>query len=125
MGYVRLKLEGVSEVNRTLGYVSDIPGLAKQALQAGADVLLPQLKEAAPIGPGGGAHIRDRMEVRVKMNTAFLGVWDQPVAYYVEYGHGGPHPAPAHPYMKPTADAHEDEVIQAILDTIDDYLAGG
>lgn len=141
MGYIRMEMMGAGKVEHMLGYISDMPQMAKQALEAGADVLLPKLQEAAPIGPGGGIHIRDRMAVKISRSTAYVGVWygytpvhylsdgtkshkqdDPPVAYYVEYGHGGPHPAPAHPYMKPTVDAQEDAVTQAIVDAIDDYL---
>ena len=141
MGYINLKLEGANDIHKSLGYIEDLPGLAKQALQAGADVLLPKLKSAAPVGPGGGKHIRDRLDAKVSLRTAYVGAWydytpvqtledgtksrkqeDPPVAYYVEYGHGGPHPAPAHPFMKPTADEAADEVMQAIADTIDSYL---
>lgn len=127
MGYIRMKLEGANNINKMLGCVGELPGMAKQALQAGADVLLPALQDAAPIGPGGGSHIRDKLEIKIKGGAkpnALVGVWGEPVAYYVEYGHGGPHPAPAHPYMKPTVDAQEDAVLEAIMDTIDDYLAG-
>lgn len=125
MGYIKMKLEGANNIHKMLGCVGEVPGMAKQALQAGADVLLPALQDAAPIGPGGGIHIRDRLEVKIKGGakpSALVGVWGEPVAYYVEYGHGGPHPAPAHPYMKPTVDAQEDAVTQAIVDAIDEYL---
>ena len=127
MGYIRMDMMGAADVQRMMGYVGDMPQLATQALQAGADVLLPAMQDAAPIGPSGGTHIRDRLEIKIKGGakpSALVGVWGEPVAYYVEYGHGGPHPAPAHPYMQPTADAHADEVLEAIMDTIDNYLAG-
>ena len=127
MGYIRMDMMGAADVQRMMGYVGDMPQLATQALQAGADVLLPAVQDAAPIGPSGGTHIRDKLEVKIKGGAkpnALVGVWGEPVAYYVEYGHGGPHPAPAHPYMQPTADAHADEVLEAIMDTINNYLAG-
>ena len=37
--------------------------------------------------------------------------WDEEDYYpaYVEYGHGGPEPAPAHPYIRPAYDTRRDE----------------
>ena len=42
--------------------------------------------------------------------------WDDEDYYpaYVEYGHGGPGPAPAHPYIRPAYDATEDEAYEII-----------
>ena len=38
------------------------------------------------------------------------------VPTYVEYGHGGPGPAPAHPYIRPAYDTTEDEAYEIIRD---------
>ena len=35
-------------------------------------------------------------------------------AYPVEFGHGGPHPAPAHPFVRPAFDARADEAYDTI-----------
>ena len=35
---------------------------------------------------------------------------------YVEYGHGGPAPAPAHPYIRPAYDTRQDEAYKIIRD---------
>lgn len=44
--------------------------------------------------------------------------WDDEDYYpaYVEYGHGGPGPAPAHPYIRPAYDARQDEAYEIIRD---------
>ena len=44
--------------------------------------------------------------------------WDDEEYYpaYVEYGHGGPGPAPAHPYIRPAFDARQDEAFGIIRD---------
>lgn len=127
MGYARMDISGTDEVQRMLERVADVPQMAAQALRAGADVLLPIEQRNAPVGPSGGTHIRDRLEIKIRTGgkpSAYVGVWGEPVAYYVERGHGGPHPAPAHPYMEPAADEAEDEVTAAILDAIRQYLDG-
>jgi HK97 gp10 family phage protein len=39
-------------------------------------------------------------------------------AHLVEFGHGGPHPAPAHPFMRPAFDEGKAAAIQAVADKI-------
>ena len=126
MGYIRLELKGSDVADRMLARVENVPGLAREALQAGADVLLPVEQAHAPVLHPGGPHIKSRLAIKIKGGgskmTAHVGVWDEPIAYYVERGHGGPHPAPAHPYMEPAAEEAEDAVLDAITQTIADQL---
>lgn len=44
--------------------------------------------------------------------------WDDEDYYpaYVEYGHGGPGPAPMHPYVRPAFDTRQDEAFGIIRD---------
>jgi len=50
--------------------------------------------------------------------------WDEEDYYpaFVEYGHGGPAPAPAHPYIRPAYDARQDEAYEIIRDGLRDAL---
>ncbi len=50
--------------------------------------------------------------------------WDDDAYYpaYVEYGHGGPGPAPAHPYIRPAYDTRQDEAYEIIRDGLRDAL---
>lgn len=50
--------------------------------------------------------------------------WDHEDYYpaYVEYGHGGPAPAPAHPYIRPAFDTRQDEAFEIIRDGLRDAL---
>ena len=41
---------------------------------------------------------------------------------YVEYGHGGPGPAPAHPYIRPAYDTRADEAYEIIRDGLRDAI---
>ena len=50
--------------------------------------------------------------------------WDDEDYYpaFVEYGHGGPHPAPPHPYIRPAYDATEDEAYEIIRKGLKDAI---
>lgn len=39
-------------------------------------------------------------------------------AHLVEGGHGGPHPAPPHPFWEPAVRAHATEAVEAMLDEL-------
>lgn len=41
---------------------------------------------------------------------------------YVEFGHGGPGPAPAHPYIRPAYDVRQDEAYEIIRDGLRDAI---
>lgn len=50
--------------------------------------------------------------------------WDEEAYYpaYVEFGHGGPGPAPAHPYIRPAYDVRQDEAYEIIRDGLRDAI---
>lgn len=43
-------------------------------------------------------------------------------AHLVEGGHGGPHPAPTHPFWEPAVRLHYQEATSALEDTMDDLI---
>lgn len=43
-------------------------------------------------------------------------------AHLVEGGHGGPHPARAHPFWKPAVQAHGTEAVNALIDELLDEM---
>lgn len=44
------------------------------------------------------------------------------IAHLIEYGHGGPHPAPPHPAFRPGWDAAKGPALAAIRDTLEQGL---
>lgn len=52
--------------------------------------------------------------------TVAIGVMKGTSAYAnpVEYGHGGPHPAPAHPFVRPAYDAKVEEAYSIIKEQL-------
>ncbi len=45
-----------------------------------------------------------------------------PHMHLVEFGHGGPHPAPAHPFFRPAWDSTKKEAKQIIIDGLKDNI---
>lgn len=108
MAGILAQLDAVGE----LGYV------APQALQAGAEVLMPIMREKAPERSGtlkGSIKIGRRNGSSIAVGS-FHG--DAPHAHLVERGHGGPKPAPPHPFMEPAVQETEDQVIDAIMEEL-------
>lgn len=50
--------------------------------------------------------------------------WDGDAYYpaFTEYGHGGPGPAPAHPYIRPAYDTRQDEAYEIIREGLRNAL---
>jgi HK97 gp10 family phage protein len=59
-------------------------------------------------------------KVRPGQPAAFVGIDYSvgPHAYIVEHGHGGPHPAPAHPFFRPAWDSKKKEAEKIIVDGV-------
>jgi len=98
------------------------------ALAEGAEVIAREMRRLAPVKSGklksaikvGKARNgRNGRQVTVGIHRRdFSG--DDYYPAYVEYGHGGPRPAPPHPYIRPAFDLKKDEawsiVKQAVID---------
>lgn len=98
------------------------------ALTAGAELIKEEMVRIAPVKSGklksaikvGKARNgRNGRQVTVGVHRRdFSG--DEYYPAYVEYGHGGPRPAPPHPFIRPAFDLKKDEawntVKQAVID---------
>lgn len=102
---------------------------AKRILQAAAQPIHQQMKANASHDPKiitgklhGAINIGKVKRRRNGGQNITIGVhrkdWDEPeyVPAYVEYGHGGPAPAPAHPYIRPAYDTRQNEAYGIIRD---------
>ena len=98
------------------------------ALAEGAEVIAREMRQLAPVKSGklksaikvGKARNgRNGRQVTVGIHRRDFSDDDYYPAY-VEYGHGGPRPAPPHPYIRPAFDLKKDEawstVKQAVID---------
>lgn len=125
-----LEIRGVDELTSELQRMAAKAGseAADRALKAGARVILTEMKAQAQIDPkvrkGNllkslklGSIVTAMKEQRSKIGVKRiqLGAYEKehgqiaPHAHLVEYGHGGPHPAPPHPFVRPSFDRRADE----------------
>jgi len=95
---------------------------ANSLLEAGAQPLLQQMQQNASSNPKViSGKLRGSLGIEAHGGKSVtIGVhrkdWggDEYYPAYVEYGHGGPHPAPAHPYIRPAVDAKAGETMDLI-----------
>lgn len=104
---------------------------AKRILQAAAVPIHEQMKANASHDPKiiegklhGAIHVGKVKRRRKGGQHITIGVhrkdWDDEDYYpaYVEYGHGGPGPAPSHPYIRPAYDTRQDDAYGIIRDEL-------
>jgi HK97 gp10 family phage protein len=127
----QIYLKGIDALERETNKI------IKQVTEGQTKVLLDQaklvrdrIKEKAPLGPTGNlkkaAYAAVSAETATKMPFAFAGIRPRkaPHAHLVEYGHGGPHPAPAHPFVRPAWDELHETVRENIKKGIKSLVEG-
>lgn len=135
-----LETDGLEALSNDIGRMAglmDADGAgaasAKNILLAGAAPIHQQMKANASSDPKiitGALHRSIEIgSVRKRRNggkSVTIGVHHSAEgAYYanpVEYGHGGPAPAPAHPFVRPAYDTRADEAYEIIRDGLRDAL---
>ncbi len=112
----------ITKMAQRLNTDSDGASVAKRVLQQAAVPIHEQMKSNASRDP---QIITDKLHSAIKTGNVkrrrnggqhiTIGVhrkdWNEEDYYpaYVEYGHAGPAPAPAHPYIRPAYDTRQDE----------------
>lgn len=127
------KLSGVTRLIRELEAMGDAAkkNAIARALESGASPLLEELRALAPsrsgalqnaLKAGRVASVRGRYTIKVGVTK------DQGAARYahlVEYGHGGPHPAPPHPFMRPAFELASNEAYERVKSSLRDEINKG
>ena len=93
--------------------------IAQRVLETGAQPVKARMRELAPVDIG---KLRDSIDIigfkRGKDGySTTIGARKEDKDYYapyVEYGHGGPHPAPPRPFARPAFDQTKDEAFEII-----------
>ena len=112
--YVRVT--GLKELDRKLSRLPDKiqRDIMGKALEEGAEIIRAQAEANAPRDPSRtyGEHLADNIvlgepERRGDETRILVGIDYTKVdhGHLVEFGHGGPHKAPKHPFMRPAFDS--------------------
>ena len=102
-----MPVEGLQEVLKAFDDMEDLgsdPMVQRSFLQE-AKSLAGMIRQGAPVGKKGNIKrgIVSKLFRRKGKSIAFVGINFRiaPHAHLVEDGHGGPHPAPPHPFFRP------------------------
>lgn len=108
-----------------------------KALKAGAKPIEDQMKanassdprirtgnlhDAISTGPVKGSSAGKRITIGVHRKDWHGDQGDDYYPPYVEYGHGGPHPAPPHPYVRPAFDTRKEDAYDNMRDVLSNEI---
>jgi HK97 gp10 family phage protein len=120
MGIV--KIEGKEELDRKLKQLIEHvdPDKLEPVLLNCAREVAETARAKAPLGPTGNLKrsLIAKLMPRSRVSIAIAAV-DRKIAphgHLVEFGHGGPHPAPAHPFFRPAWDETRDKIYKTITE---------
>jgi len=125
--YITVKMEGLDELSKALKKLADglPPEQVEPILKQGAKTITDSMKQKAPKGPTG--NLKKAIKVKKLKNNnyaqpaVYIAAVDRkkaPHAHLVEFGHGGPHPAPPYPFFRPAVDENENKVYKDVEDGI-------
>lgn len=119
------------DLERMIPTDTDVDG----ALIAGAEPIKEEMARIAPKGEtgnlqrgikiGGVRTSKNGRTVTVGIHRRDIDLSDKNGEYYpafVEYGHGGPRPAPPHPFIRPAFDLKRDEAWNTIKQAVIDQM---
>jgi HK97 gp10 family phage protein len=103
-----IRIEGLNQLEAQFGRIEKgLNKAAKETLMKQAILVRDRIKEKAPLGPTGNlkrSSIAKMMPDKPNYPLLAIAGIDRkiaPHAHLVEFGHAGPHPAPAHPFFRP------------------------
>lgn len=130
-----LQLEGWAELKPRLLDLPDkmVNRILHASMRQGANVMKDEAKQLAVAGGDYPDAISGAMRDSIRTYKArgtrdkvqYMVIAGNEAAYYagwVEYGHGGPHPAPPHPFMRPAAEATGQLALDFVMTGISDRL---
>jgi len=117
MANTGIYLKGLDKLEKETNKIIKELGSEKQKLlMSQARLVRDRIRAKAPQGKTGNlkgaAYAAGLNETTTRKAVAFAGVRPRkaPHAHLVEFGHGGPHPAPPHPFVRPAWDESREEV---------------
>lgn len=124
-------IKGIDQLEKQVKQMLKEMGKEKANLLLGqARLIRDRIKEKAPVGETGNlkaaAYAAARPETTTYPVTAFAGIRPRkaPHGHLVEFGHGGPHPAPPHPFVRPAIDEMLPKVRENIKEGLKKMIEG-
>ena len=111
-----------SDFERLVDVLGD--SAANAILEDAAQPILNAMRANAPTKSGALRGAINTGHASARKASITIGVhrkdWSGEEYYpaYVEYGHGGPHHAPPHPYIRPAVDAAGDEALNRLAELV-------
>lgn len=134
------RIEGLKELSAQINTIitSLGPDEVEPVLLEGAEMIADRVRQKAPRGKTGrlAKSVIAKKLKRLQWNrpAPCIAAVDQhpiigaPHAHLVEWGHGGPHPAPAHPFFRPAVDEMANPAAQYVMNRLAEKVnkaAGG
>jgi len=129
-----IRIDGLEELDKRLRALPDKINrdIMGKALEDGAEIIRAEAEANAPYdGSSMGHHLKDNIKLsdvkrRGSSTEIQVGIDYKKVkhGHLVEFGHGGPKPAPAHPFMRPAFDTKKGEALHAIRETLRRLIEG-
>jgi len=129
-------LTGLDQLEASTNKIlKDLTSDKTKLLLTNAQLVRDRIKEKAPLGPStdkkpgslkAAAYAAALPETTTRQTVAFAGIRPRkaPHAHLVEFGHGGPHPAPPHPFVRPSWDELHDTVRNNIAEGLGKTIEG-
>ena len=130
-----MQLNGTDDLKSDLASMANALGddgaTTVRILKRAAQPILDQMIRNASTDPRPrSGNLRDALRIKKasKRRSARVTVGvhaaegGAPYANPVEYGHGGPHPAPPHPFVRPAFDAKAEEAYEEMKKLLNDAL---
>ena len=123
--YVTVKMEGLDELTKALEKLAKglHPDDVEPILNQGAKIIAEAMRGKVPVKTGAlkksiKTKKLKRLGAQPAPSIAAIDRKKAPHAHLVEFGHGGPQPAPPHPFFRPAVDENENRVYKHVEDGI-------
>lgn len=119
------KLKGIEKAPQSRQFqrvLLDAADVIRKAAIANVHSVTGRTVSAIVIAPGAGANPSAYVKLDKRLASLIWRGRRFPYPYAVEAGHGGPHPAAAHPFFGPAVIANRSKVRRMIKDGIEDVL---
>jgi len=127
----QIYLKGIDQLERNMNkLLKEVTSERTKLLLTQARLVRDAIREKAPLGATGNlkasAYASALPSKIDSPAVAFAGIRPRkaPHAHLVEFGHGGPHPAPPHPFVRPAWDEMKERVKQDIKEGLKRIIEG-